>query len=647
MDQSTTSSFSHLLTYRVLSDIEGYAYLKKKQLGRRMHQYIRIHGAVFSVYANLKSCVSWEVNLLDSEVRPLRKRSFVIQLKSKLSLYVTLAPNTTSDLQQWVDVLTASSKRKLENTYTLGSKIGDGAYATVYKGVVTATGEFIAIKTILKRQFDVTMARELDRELIACISLDIPGIVRIRDVYNMQDKVHIVMDLLDGGTLKDCVQKAGGTVSELVAVPIANQVLGTLVNLHRLGAVHRDVKLENILCDTMSFPMKHALLCDFGYVNFLDPAAETLRSLVGTPVYVAPEIAERKQYGAAVDVYAVGVMLYRMLFGCYPYDGGDDDEKTMQLIVSAKLQFPSPACHNVSDSCKSLIRGLLRKDPRVRLSANGAMFHPWFSILDRSDSILTKSLKQTDVNAKTVVGNTTTKSDKSFPRLPDRDSSPDRVAPKFSKRLSSLHSASFADENATERHGSSFASMRTPSSLLERLRYALCALIFKNRLERAAGLRDALKQPHALAGAYHVHPTKFKPISHKLCDLNRFRQPSSQLMTALSSQKSSSSTLFDLESPVTPSNHPSRADSTDRVPADRNLIQPVQTAVKRAFSFASKPSAKTSAKPSSPTAADRMSPSSRARPPTSMRASSRMSSFRQVKRLLSVNVGNDRTPSHT
>lgn len=372
------------LTARVLADVEGTVMLKRKLLGRRQRVYVRIHGGVLSVYGNPKAAVSWDVNLLGCTVRAVRRTSVVIDLASGPAVWLAFCQPSgggsgAADPETWAAAVRKGATRRLEDTYDLGEMIGEGAYASVRRGRTKESGGPVAVKTIVKRQFDVTMARELDREVLAVASLRIPGVVRTHEVFNTQDKVHLIMDLMPGGTLKERVNEVGGRVTEGVAMPIARATCKALADLHSLGVVHRDVKMENVLCETTSLPTTRTVLCDFGYVNFHEPGAATMRSLVGTPVYVAPEIAERRAYGSAVDVWALGILLYRMVGGRYPYDGGEDNEATMELISKGGLSFAEPEWAQVSPALISLIRGLLQPDPTRRLSAEAALHHRWFS----------------------------------------------------------------------------------------------------------------------------------------------------------------------------------------------------------------------------------------------------------------------------
>jgi len=166
-----------------------------------------------------------------------------------------------------------------------------------------------------------------------------------------------------------------------------NQAAAGLAHAHERGIVHRDIKLENILCARTGIPDHGVRLADFGYVNFVNGARDIcLRSLVGTPVYVAPEVINRQEYGCAVDIYAVGVMLYRMLSGSYPFDGGANDELTMELAVGAELAFVEPEWESISPLCKGFIRALLQPRPERRLTAKAALHHAWLECEDTAIS---------------------------------------------------------------------------------------------------------------------------------------------------------------------------------------------------------------------------------------------------------------------
>lgn len=332
---------------------------------------------MITAHATVKAPIEWDVSVMHATVSHGTRRptvSLVLPGGSALHLLFTERNHSA----EWAAALEKASKRDFNEVYRMEKKIGEGAFASVHRAVHKETGKVYAVKKIKKKQFDMQMARELEREMYAMKATSHPGIIRTHDVFNTQDQVLLVLDLMEGGTLKDNVQAVGGKIPEHFAVDIVRQVLRALQYLHARGIVHRDIKLENILCETKCIPAHNIRVADFGYVNFVNDHTDVcLRSLVGTPVYVAPEIINRKPYGCPVDIYAVGVMLYRMLCGSYPFDAGEDDEETMNLAVEGKLTFEEHAWAETSIMCKNFVRALLQPKPERRLNAKAALHHPW------------------------------------------------------------------------------------------------------------------------------------------------------------------------------------------------------------------------------------------------------------------------------
>lgn len=365
---------------RSKGDVEGNVFTKRKYWAMKSAQFLRVEGAYISAHTSKQNLsVVWDADLAGCTISPaLRPNSFIINLRDDSPVWVTLDGKDQS-VREWVAVLGKASKINFECDYTLGEQIGEGAFASVHKAVATESGEEVAVKVIVKQQFDNRSARELDREMLACRNLQVPGVVGTRGVYQTQLKVFIVMDLMPGGTLKKVVQNAGNRVGEVAVSQIMHTTLSTLSSMHEAGFVHRDIKLENILCLNDSLPPE-TVICDFGYVQVIHPGAETMRSRVGTTVYVAPEMAGRGQYGAEVDLWAVGVMGYRMICGKYPFGKGcEDDESILECILTTEVSFSEREWVNVSAACKHLIRGLLEKNPAARLTAKAALKHEWMA----------------------------------------------------------------------------------------------------------------------------------------------------------------------------------------------------------------------------------------------------------------------------
>lgn len=366
-------------TTRPLTDLESYVYLRRKFLSSRKRYYVRLNGAVLTVHASSTGPADWEISILHSTIIHSSKRcTLVITLSTSSKIFFYVEDRHLFD--RWLAALQLATSRDFHSFYTLHDKIGEGAFATVHRAVCHATGRTVAVKSVKKKDFDMVTARELDREMFAMRHLKHPNVVAAHDVFNTLHQVFIVMDFMPGGTMKDNVQAYGGRIPERFARPVMYQVLTACAFLHQHGYVHRDVKLENVLCDSSRFPIRRVRIADFGYVNFVDNFRHVcLRSLLGTPVYIAPEIISRKPYGAPVDVYATGIMLYRMISGHYPYDGRDDDDRTLELAVQARLTFTDAAWRRTSKECRSFVRALLQPRPERRLTAATALLHPWMT----------------------------------------------------------------------------------------------------------------------------------------------------------------------------------------------------------------------------------------------------------------------------
>lgn len=439
---------------------------------------------MLTAHAAPKAPIEWELCVGRATVTASRRRrpAVALVMDNGVALYLSFPDREAA--AGWKDALELAAGRVFEDRYEMADKIGEGAFASVYSATSRETGQVFAVKQIEKKQFNMQMARELEREMFVMKNTNHEGIVGTYDVYNTQDKVLLVLDLMKGGTLKDNVTAGGGLIPEQHTVDIVRQVLHALHYLHDQGIVHRDIKLENILCETDTIPVSNIRLADFGYVNFVkDHADYSLRSLVGTPVYVAPEIISRHPYGAPVDMYAVGVMLYRMLSGSYPFDAGVDDQKTMELAVEGKLTFDEHAWAGTSIMCKNFVRALLQPRPERRLTAKAALHHPWIEGATTGDI----------VEEKFATSPVTPYSDSELPRAKrntgefhDGENGMLGKAHVFESLIAETEQITLQKMS----NGSSELGGRTKSGMArERWKMAIAACMFLTKLRRACGFR--------------------------------------------------------------------------------------------------------------------------------------------------------------
>ncbi|PIN01717.1 Ca2+/calmodulin-dependent protein kinase, EF-Hand protein superfamily [Handroanthus impetiginosus] len=263
---------------------------------------------------------------------------------------------------------------RLRDHYNLGRKLGQGQFGTTYHCVEKGTGIEYACKSIPKRK--LLCKEDYDdvwREIQIMHHLsEHPSVVRIKGTYEDNMFVHLVMELCAGGELFDrIVQK--GHYSEKKAAQLMKTIVGVVEGCHSLGVMHRDLKPENFLFDS---PDEDAKLkaTDFGLSVFYKPG-QYLSDVVGSPYYVAPEVLH-KYYGPEIDVWSAGVILYILLSGVPPF-WAETDNGIFKQILKGKIDFESEPWPHISDSAKDLVRKMLERDPKSRITAHEVLCHPW------------------------------------------------------------------------------------------------------------------------------------------------------------------------------------------------------------------------------------------------------------------------------
>ncbi|KAJ1386501.1 Serine/threonine-protein kinase, active site [Sesbania bispinosa] len=262
----------------------------------------------------------------------------------------------------------------LREVYTLGRKLGQGQFGTTYLCRHNSTGRTYACKSIPKRK--LLCKEDYDdvwREIQIMHHLsEQPNVVRIHGTYEDSSSVHLVMELCEGGELFDRIVKKGH-YSERQAAKLIKTIVEVVEACHSLGVMHRDLKPENFLFDTVEEDAK-LKTTDFGLSVFYKPG-ETFSDVVGSPYYVAPEVL-RKHYGPELDVWSAGVILYILLSGVPPF-WAETEQGIFRQILLGRLDFQSEPWPSISDSAKDLIRKMLDRNPKTRLTAHQVLCHPW------------------------------------------------------------------------------------------------------------------------------------------------------------------------------------------------------------------------------------------------------------------------------
>ena len=253
--------------------------------------------------------------------------------------------------------------RRLDGRYLIQSLVGVGGMANVYRGVDEKTGNAIAVK-VLKEEFldNEELVRRFKNESKAISILSHPNIVKVYDVSVTDRLQYIVMEYVDGITLKEYLKQRGGALTWKETVHFATQVLGALQHAHAKGIIHRDVKPQNI----MLLADGSIKMMDFGIARFSRAQSQTVSDkAIGSVHYISPEQAKGDRTDARTDIYSVGVMLYEMLSGRLPFDG-DGAVSIAIMQISDKPKPLAQVAPNVPEGLRQITEKAMEKDPAKR-----------------------------------------------------------------------------------------------------------------------------------------------------------------------------------------------------------------------------------------------------------------------------------------
>ena len=251
--------------------------------------------------------------------------------------------------------------KSLGSRYVLHEALGRGAMGQVFAGSIRPTGEPVAIK-ILRPELvsDPEVVARFVQERTILMSIADPSVVRVIDLVAEGDTLAIVMELVQGADLRRHLL-ARRTVPPAEALHLTGQLLRGVAAVHAAGIVHRDIKPENVLVDTSS-GRPWLKLTDFGVARLSYGASLTkLSGVIGTPEYMAPELAEHNRATPAADVYSAGIVLYEMLCGRTPFAGGHP-----LAVLRRQADQAPPVIPGVPAELWDRIAWMLAKDPGSR-----------------------------------------------------------------------------------------------------------------------------------------------------------------------------------------------------------------------------------------------------------------------------------------
>ena len=269
----------------------------------------------------------------------------------------------------------AIGQRNFEDYYEIKKEIGIGRNSHVNLGVQKNTGKLVTIKIIQKKE-----ETEKEEELVM-YEIDIlkfchhKNIVHLIDYFETFENIIIILNYIEGNTLGDYLKENNFNFTESKAANIMLQIANGIQYLHKFGIIHRDLKPDNIIITQKDTEIS-VKITDFGLSKIVSKE-EKLSEGFGTLYYASPEIIQNFPYNKEIDIWSLGVILFYMFTGCYPFMGKEEVE-IEDKIINDPVEFKDGEWAKISDKLQDLIRGCLEKNPEDRITIDDFINHPWF-----------------------------------------------------------------------------------------------------------------------------------------------------------------------------------------------------------------------------------------------------------------------------
>jgi len=250
----------------------------------------------------------------------------------------------------------------------LDQNLGIGSTGTVKLAIHTETGSAAAVKIV--KSSELKLKEEAMKEVALLKQLTHENIVNIRYIHEDKNYIYLFTSFFEQGDLYSYIQREGA-FNETTAFSYFRQMVAALEFCHQKNICHHDFKLENCVVNSV----RVLNVIDFAYAIEFDSSGEEIRKFNGSPAYCAPEILFRKPHDASVDMWSLGVCLYYMLCGRFPFIEDEQTttfEELCENVKALRLQFPKHLSPQVMD----ILSKMLAK--KNRITWKEIRTHVWF-----------------------------------------------------------------------------------------------------------------------------------------------------------------------------------------------------------------------------------------------------------------------------
>ena len=260
------------------------------------------------------------------------------------------------------------------NQYQFIRWIKSGGYGQVFLSKHVYTNKEYAIKQIDTSEFSNEDLYNISRENLILRSMVHKNVIRCYNSFAHENKFYTVMDFAEGGELTYLL-KDKGALNEDEAKKIFKQIYEAVCYIHSRNIIHRDLKPNNILF--LDKERTHIVIIDFG-ISGMSNGNQKEKIKAGTTRFLPPEIVGGEEFSSSqkLDIWALGVILFLMVEGCYPFNGKSTKEIIL-AILKENIEFNKKI--KISNALKNLIGGMLEKNHRFRIDDDSELFNKWFN----------------------------------------------------------------------------------------------------------------------------------------------------------------------------------------------------------------------------------------------------------------------------
>ena len=330
------------------------------------------------------------MSTLDEEIKNMNinlsfnTKNRIRQKEKESKINKIVIDDESNNTQTTIYTTTSSLQKDINNIYKFKEVLGKGSFGVVrtgYRIKEISPHKIYAIKSIDKTKISQRDIDNLEKEIDIISSLDHPNIARFYETFHDERYFHIVTELCRGKELSKLLKQNGGKLNERKCRIIIMKILHAINYCHSHGIVHCDLKPDNIIFESPNeeeenediLNLLDLKLLDFGLSSRIKKN-EKLNNTVGTAYFIAPETI-KGEYDEKCDVWSIGVILYYILSGKFPFTGNSNFE------IFEKIQKSEPVFKNlfkdISQNAIDFIKKCLVKNPNERPSAKECLSHPW------------------------------------------------------------------------------------------------------------------------------------------------------------------------------------------------------------------------------------------------------------------------------